>query len=541
MKKNIVFIILMLLIFNLVLTSNIDIVHGEDSKTSSLGKEANPTESKVLVNGKNISFDAYLIDQNNYFKLRDLAYIVRGTEKQFEVLWDGNKKAINLISNKAYTPDGKEMTKGKSGKVIAKLSTSVIYKDGLVEELVAYTINGNNYFKLRDIAKAFDIGVTWDGETGTIGIDTSLSYIDPNNQEDQALPIADIYFSNESGIKKYLEGEWVFNNPYISDLTCKMKIDKDLNVQLYFYGDYADSFKGNYSGKIKFEKVNAEADELPDAISIELNDSEWPGGDYFFLHRTIYNGKRVMALFFAGNGNGIFDILGDVDNFIYGPDEIIFEKTSGEISKLAPSKNDKFEAVYWGKAKDGKSLWLDDVQWAPKNEDLDTIYPWPMIAYDNYIRESVLYSIVAEKRQDILGDDLFPGQVYYVETDEEGRIKHFISAEFKRFLEESQDDYFFEENNYYFEDGSEDFMDPEFKDLIFSILIDIDEIQEYLAGGMSILVTGETTVIDGGECYDIALGTNHGESFVREIHYSVNFYNRQVYRLDFMNNVWEIV
>lgn len=30
-----------------------------------------------------------------------------------------------------------------------------------------------NYFKLRDLVEAFDIGVTWDNKTKTIGIDTT--------------------------------------------------------------------------------------------------------------------------------------------------------------------------------------------------------------------------------------------------------------------------------------------------------------------------------------------------------------------------------
>ena len=46
---------------------------------------AKPTASTVLVNGENVAFDAYNINDNNYFKLRDLAYILSGTEKQFEV------------------------------------------------------------------------------------------------------------------------------------------------------------------------------------------------------------------------------------------------------------------------------------------------------------------------------------------------------------------------------------------------------------------------------------------------------------------------
>lgn len=137
---------------------------------------AKPTVSKVIVNGKTVEFDAYNINGNNFFKLRDLAQAVNGTKKNFEVTWDGTKNAINLVSNKPYTVTGGELSKGDGKAKTANLTTSTIYKDGKVIDLLAYTINGNNYFKLRDVAQAFDIGVIWDGTTNTIIIDTNIGY-----------------------------------------------------------------------------------------------------------------------------------------------------------------------------------------------------------------------------------------------------------------------------------------------------------------------------------------------------------------------------
>jgi hypothetical protein len=137
---------------------------------------ATPTTSTVLVNNQPTSFEAYTIDGNNYFKLRDLAQVVNGTEKNFEVTWDGTNNAINLISNTPYTPAGGELAKGDNTPKNATQSTSVIYKDGEAINLKAYTIGGNNFFKLRDIAEAFDLGVTWDNATKTVGIDTSIGY-----------------------------------------------------------------------------------------------------------------------------------------------------------------------------------------------------------------------------------------------------------------------------------------------------------------------------------------------------------------------------
>lgn len=146
---------------------------------SSEALSAAPTDSKVLVNGAITSFDAYTINGNNYFKLSDLAQVVNGTNKQFEVTWDGEKNAINLVSNKTYTAVGGEMASGDGKEKSAVMNSSKIYKDGTEVALTAYTINGNNYFKLRDLAQAFDIGVTWDEATSTIGIDTSIGYTMP--------------------------------------------------------------------------------------------------------------------------------------------------------------------------------------------------------------------------------------------------------------------------------------------------------------------------------------------------------------------------
>ena len=140
--------------------------------------EAKPTASTVLVNSIPTEFEAYNINGNNYFKLRDLAQAVNNTPKSFEVEWDGAKNAINLISNKAYTPVGGELANGDGKTKVATPTTSKIFKDGKEISLTAYNINGNNYFKLRDLAKAFDIGVTWDGKTNTVGIDTSIGYVE---------------------------------------------------------------------------------------------------------------------------------------------------------------------------------------------------------------------------------------------------------------------------------------------------------------------------------------------------------------------------
>ncbi|MFI3174921.1 MAG: WG repeat-containing protein [Bacillota bacterium] len=138
--------------------------------TETTYKPAKSTTSLVTVNGQATDFDAYLIEGNNYFKLRDLAYAFTGTGKQFEVTWDAAQSAINLLSGQAYTIAGGEMAPASGYTKSASPSSSQLLLNGTPISLSAYVIEGNTYFKLRDICEQLDIEVTWDETKKVIGI-----------------------------------------------------------------------------------------------------------------------------------------------------------------------------------------------------------------------------------------------------------------------------------------------------------------------------------------------------------------------------------
>ena len=53
-------------------------------------------------------------------------------------------------------------------------ATTKLNVDGKAAQVEAYNIdNGNNFFKLRDLAEELDFGVTWDAATDTANIDTN--------------------------------------------------------------------------------------------------------------------------------------------------------------------------------------------------------------------------------------------------------------------------------------------------------------------------------------------------------------------------------
>jgi hypothetical protein len=134
------------------------------------------TSSTVIINGRYQAFEAYNINDNNYFKLRDLAFMLDGSEKSFDVGWDSVANAISLKSGQRYTTVGGELTVKGSGSKNATPTDSRITLDGKGVTFMAYNIEGNNYFKLRDIGEAFNFAVEWDGARDTIIIDTSKAY-----------------------------------------------------------------------------------------------------------------------------------------------------------------------------------------------------------------------------------------------------------------------------------------------------------------------------------------------------------------------------
>ena len=85
---------------------------------------------------------------------------------------------INLVTNKDYEAVGGELKEGDGLDKTYGVSSSALLKDGVNVTLNAYNINGNNYFKLRDLGKLIGFNVGWDGANNCIIIDSGMSYIE---------------------------------------------------------------------------------------------------------------------------------------------------------------------------------------------------------------------------------------------------------------------------------------------------------------------------------------------------------------------------
>lgn len=151
-----------------------------------------PSNMKVIIDGREVMFDIYLIDGNNYFKLRDVAMALKGSYCPFNVKYHEKLMfdmpimyshltytgygVIEVITDEEYEPVGGELAISDKRHNQAKTTVKPTLFDGKNNDCRAYMIGGNTYFKLRDIAKYIDFGVSYDEKTRTIFIETDKFY-----------------------------------------------------------------------------------------------------------------------------------------------------------------------------------------------------------------------------------------------------------------------------------------------------------------------------------------------------------------------------
>lgn len=147
-----------------------------------------PSTHQVQVNGQPVSPQAYNIDGYNYFKLRDIASLLNGTASSFDVTWDAATQAVDLLSGRAYTAVGGELTSVPAESLRVQSSTAKVLLDGSGVEMQGYNINGNNYYKIADVSAAVGFAVGFENTTKTVQIKTATAPAPDPEQEPAPAP-----------------------------------------------------------------------------------------------------------------------------------------------------------------------------------------------------------------------------------------------------------------------------------------------------------------------------------------------------------------
>lgn len=157
LKKIIAIVLISVMLLGVALPATAgETVNAVVTKQDLLVYRTNESGETVIYSGKGYLVP-YNINGSNYFKLRDFM----GFALDNEVIWNEAKGCIEVNTSRpsiseVAPSDGSE----KNAKAVE--SHQPVYIDGVLHsELTAYNIDGNNYFKVRDMAKALDVKVDY--------------------------------------------------------------------------------------------------------------------------------------------------------------------------------------------------------------------------------------------------------------------------------------------------------------------------------------------------------------------------------------------
>ncbi len=118
----------------------------------------------------------YKIAGDNYFRLRDLAMLLRGSAREFAVDYDAAAKTVSITSGRPYVPIGGELSGAATAIGGAIPTNNDIRIDGESSSLTVFKIGGDNYFRLRDLGRALGFYVGYDEHTKIVYISGAKGY-----------------------------------------------------------------------------------------------------------------------------------------------------------------------------------------------------------------------------------------------------------------------------------------------------------------------------------------------------------------------------
>ncbi|WP_438349269.1 hypothetical protein ACP8HI_00820 [Paenibacillus sp. FA6] len=248
---------------------------------------AKVTESSTYFNGEQRSLDGFNISNSNYFRLRDLAEYFSGTTSQFDISWNKESNAIEIITGQAYTPEETEGSNyySRNRNYSATRSTSKVLVDGQLQLITAYNIDGNNYFQLRDLAGKIPFDIEYDIQSNRISLFSKTpdhtyraktAIEAKSNAESSYFPrwkgtVASYLMNNSDGTVSVIEANEdvtieTYNEKY------ELSGNKSISYELPLFGGFYSGEKYNY---IAFGQDNREENDNKEVIRIVRYDKSF--------------------------------------------------------------------------------------------------------------------------------------------------------------------------------------------------------------------------------------------------------------------------
>lgn len=158
------------------------------------------TNQKVKLDGKDVVISGYNIDGYNYFKLRDLAAVLKDSQAKFGVDYkDGVVTLTKAADYKVVESDQKPVKATSKGMLT---NDKVLVGDKTLTA-TAYKIDDLNYYKLRDLGKELGFGVGYDEATKSVLLTSVVNEKEEVKEEKVAPKLEEV----KEAIKKELAKE----------------------------------------------------------------------------------------------------------------------------------------------------------------------------------------------------------------------------------------------------------------------------------------------------------------------------------------------
>ena len=263
----------------------------------------------LTVDGQKIACEKYNIDGSNYFKLRDIAYLLNGTGSQFSVGFEDG--VVSISTGAGYEALGTELAAGADKSATAQPSAQTIMINGEKRsDLSVYNIGGNNFFKLRDLGDSLGFFVDYDAATATAIVQSGESPLDARQNQAMRDQMGNFYSSGCAAeaadavyyaVRRYVEDPDGFNvkgldGKYSLLYSIVKRYDNGKAEEIYTAAEGIDKLSVDGAGNLYF----IQGTKSGKLLKMDLNTRKTSvlytcPGDWSCETYLLYDGKYIVA------------------------------------------------------------------------------------------------------------------------------------------------------------------------------------------------------------------------------------------------------
>lgn len=149
-----------------------------NSSTEAKSYNARMGYQQFKVNGSTSNVVTYNINGENYCRIRDIAFALKGTNKKFDIEYNNLKNEINLVTGRNYKSED-DFVIYENFDMANDFQGSLLLNNEL-RNVKSYNIKGYNYYDVEDIAEILDFSISYENVSKSVIINTGSSYYPDN-------------------------------------------------------------------------------------------------------------------------------------------------------------------------------------------------------------------------------------------------------------------------------------------------------------------------------------------------------------------------